>query len=61
MTFTFTFIEVVGAGDAVTVTVVVPPSVMVVGLAEMVTDGVPGGGSSLSLTVIVTEEGEPTV
>ena len=63
LTFTFTFIEVVGAGFAVTVTVVVPPSVMVVGLAEMVTDGVGGGGGdppSLSSTMTVAMDGSPT-
>ena len=61
LTFTFTFIAVVGAVDAVTVTVVASPSVMVVGLAEILTDGVPGGGLSLSLTVMVADDGEPTV
>ena len=61
LTFTFTFIEVVGAGDAVSVKVASVPSVMGEVPAEMVTCGVFGGGLSLSLTVTVADDGEPTV
>ena len=60
VTFTLTFIEVVGAGVAVSVKVASVPSVMGEVPAEMVTAGVPGGEVSLSLTVMVTEDGEPT-
>ena len=61
LTFTLTFIEVVGAGDAVSVNVAFAPSVMGEVPAEIDTDGVPSGEVSLSLTVTVAEDGEPTV
>ena len=61
VTFTLTVIAVEGAGSAVIVNVAFVPSVTGEVPAEIVNCGVPGGGLSLSLTMTVAEDGEPTV
>ena len=61
VTFTLTVIVAVGAGFAVSVNVAFAPSVTGEVPDVMVTAGVPGGGLSLSLTVTVAEDGEPTL
>ena len=63
VTFTRTFSAVVGLGFAVILNVASVPSVMAVGFAVIVTfgSGGPLGAASLSFTVTVAEDGEPTV